>query len=149
MNNLQLTKNFNLSEFTRTTTGLNNIPTQTEINRLRKLCETILQPARDVLGALNITSGFRSEAVNNAVNGSSTSAHRLGYAADVIPSSGDTRALANWVVANRPFDQVILEFGSLAKPSWIHISADPRNRREVLRATNQNGKTIYTPISIV
>lgn len=61
----------------------------------------------------------------------------LGYAADVIPLNGDIRAFAKWVVDNRQFDQVILEFGTDAKPSWIHVSCDSRNRREILRATNQ------------
>lgn len=150
---LQLTTNFFLSEFTISTTarrlGIDNTSTQTEIDRLRQLCQQILQPARDALGSLDINSGFRSEALNRAVGGTRNSAHRLGYAADVIPNSGDTRSLAKWVVDNSTFDQVILEFGTLAKPDWIHISSDPRNRGDVLRATrDRNGQTIYTPITI-
>lgn len=150
--NMRLTPNFTLGELTFSTIselrGLDNTPTPGEIARLRTLCQQILQPARDALGALSINSGFRSREVNEAVGGVPNSAHRLGYAADIVPTNGDTRALAEWVVRNREFDQVILEFGTLQRPRWIHLSVDPRNRREVLRATRQNGTTVYTAITI-
>ncbi|MGB3512102.1 MAG: D-Ala-D-Ala carboxypeptidase family metallohydrolase [Microcoleaceae cyanobacterium] len=143
---LKLTLNFTLGEMifsqTAINRGIDNTPTKLEIDRLRRLCEQILQPARDVLGPLRINSGFRSEKLNEVIRGAPNSAHRLGYAADVIPTSGDTRALAKWVVDNRPFDQVILEYGTLAKPGWIHISADPRNRKQVLRIDNLGTKFI-------
>lgn len=142
----KLSTNFTLREFTFSQTalmrGLDNTPTLTEIARLRRLCQQILQPARDALGPLKITSGFRSEIVNLAVGGVRNSAHRLGHAADVVPTSGDTKALAKWVVDNRQFDQVILEFGTLSRPSWIHISADSRNRKQVLRADNSGTRSI-------
>ncbi len=149
--NQQLSPNFTLREliFSQTAVmgGIDNTPTKTEIDQLRNLCEQILQPARDELGPLRINSGFRSEELNRIVGGVTNSAHRLGHAADVIPTDGDTKALAKWVVENRRFDQVILEFGTDAKPSWIHISADPKNRGQILRATKQKGVTVYTPIT--
>lgn len=137
---IQLTPNFTLSEFTLSPTairlGIINTPTQTEIDRLRKLCQQILQPARDVLGPLKINSGYRSQALNDAVGGVVNSAHRLGHATDVIPLNVGTRALAKWIVdSNRNFDQVILEFGTDQNPAWIHVSSDPRNRRQILRQT--------------
>lgn len=143
----QLSLNFTLREFTFSQTaiskGIDNTPTSTEIERLRKLCQQILQPARDGLGVpLRISSGFRSEELNRAIGGARNSAHRLGYAADVVPSNGDTRALAKWVVDNCPFDQVILEYGTLNRPSWIHISADPRNRKQILRIDNSGTRSI-------
>jgi uncharacterized protein YcbK (DUF882 family) len=97
MTDTQLSKNFWLQEFTTSPTadrlGLKNSPGPAEIANLKRLCETILQPARDVLGPLRINSGFRSSKVNKAVGGSSTSAHLSGFAADVLPLNVSTRAL--------------------------------------------------------
>lgn len=148
-----LSPNFQLWEFVRSSTainqGIDNTPNQTEINNLRNLCEQILQPARNALGPLKINSGFRSAALNAAVGGSRTSDHRKGHAADVEPVNGGTRNLARWVVNNRPdFDQVILEFGTPEAPDWIHLSANPRNRRQVLRATRNGDQVIYTDVSL-
>ncbi|MDQ3800759.1 MAG: D-Ala-D-Ala carboxypeptidase family metallohydrolase [Acidobacteriota bacterium] len=151
--NLSLSENFKLLEFVISVTAENhnidNMPNNTEIARLRELCRKILQPAREALGPLKINSGFRSEELNRLVGGVPNSDHRQGYAADVVPLNGDTRALAVWVVRNVPeFDQVILEFGTPQRPRWIHLSVAPRLRRQVLRASRRNGRTVYTPITL-
>lgn len=151
--NQSLSANFKLWEFTTSPTadrnGIKNIPNETEIARLRLLCRKILQPAREALGSLKINSGFRSARLNKLVGGVTDSDHRLGYAADVVPFNTGTRDLAVWVVRNCPeFDQVILEFGTLDNPSWIHLSIAPRLRRQILRATRVNGKTVYREIKI-
>ncbi|NEQ97265.1 MAG: hypothetical protein F6K30_11165 [Cyanothece sp. SIO2G6] len=133
-----LSRNFTLFEMIRSETadrlGLNNTPNAQEIANLRRLACNLLQPARDALGPLRITSGFRSTALNRAVGGVPNSDHRFGYAADVIPVNVGTRAFAEWVVRNAQFDQIILEFGTLQNPSWIHVSINPNNRRQILRA---------------
>lgn len=151
--NMSLSSDFKLWEFVKSVTadqnGIKNVPDATEIANLRLLCREILQPARDALGSLKISSGFRSEELNNLVGGADNSDHRLGYAADVIPYETGTRKLAEWVVRNCPrFDQVILEFGTLKNPSWIHLSIAPRIRKQILRATRKNGKIVYDPIII-
>jgi len=122
----QLSNNFQLWEFVVSPTadqnGIDNSPNRTETAHLRQLCRKILQPARDALGPLKISSGFRSEELNRLVGGVPNSDHRLGFAADVIPVSAGTRELAKWVVDNCPeFDQVILEFGTLRNPRWIQL----------------------------
>lgn len=154
MEDIQLSKNFWLKEFTTSPTadrlGLKNTPTSSEIANLKRLCALVLQPARDALGPLRINSGFRSEKVNKAVGGSSTSAHRYGFAADVFPLNVSTRAFAEWIVLNCPkFDQVILEFGTVENPNWIHVSVDPRDRKRVIRARKKGSKTVYEPIQIL
>ncbi|MEL6221662.1 MAG: D-Ala-D-Ala carboxypeptidase family metallohydrolase [Cyanobacteria bacterium J06627_8] len=137
---VRLSRNFTLREMTRSTTadrlGLDNTPSPAEIENLRKLCQQILQPARDALGPLTVTSGFRSDQVNRRVGGVPMSDHRLGYAADIIPVSVGTRRFADWVRDNVAFDQVILEGGSLQNPRWIHVSANPRNRRQFFHVPN-------------
>jgi hypothetical protein len=151
--NTALSADFKLWEFVKSVTadqnGIKNLPNETEVAHLRLLCQRILQPARKALGPLKISSGFRSEELNKLVGGAENSDHRLGYAADVIPHNVGTRKLAEWVFKNcAQYDQIILEFGTLKEPSWIHLSIAPRNRKQVLRATYKNDKVVYNPIKI-
>lgn len=147
-----LSANFKLWEFVVSPTAdllrIDNTPTPGEIRNLERLCQQILQPARDALGPLKINSGFRSEELNKAVGGVSNSAHRQGFAADIVPVNVRTKQLAKWVNDNCLFDQIILEFGTLDNPRWIHLSAEPRNRKQVIRATSSGGSTVYNPIQI-
>ena len=75
---MRLTKNFTLQEFTRSNTalrlGLSNKPTKEGIIKLRLLA-TFLQTIRDRLGALRITSGYRSPALSQAIGSSANSQH--------------------------------------------------------------------------
>lgn len=155
--NQNLTPNFTLREMTRSTRGemlgLDNTPTPGEIERLRTLCQTVLQPARDALGPITVNSAFRSKEVNEAVGGVSNSAHRLGYAADIELGNNNTRnrELALWIIDNKmsEIDQIILEFGTLKRPQWIHVSVEPKRpkRQQILRATTSAGRIVYTTIS--
>ena len=61
---MNLTRNFTLSELTKSDTairnGINNNPNAEQVEKLKALCENILQPVRDHFGRVKITSGFRS-----------------------------------------------------------------------------------------
>jgi len=48
------------------------------------LCAAVLDPLRDALGAIRITSGYRTDALNTAIGGSKTSEHLVGRAADIV-----------------------------------------------------------------
>lgn len=140
---MQLSENFSLWEFTISQTaqrqGINNQPGAREIEHLKRLCDQILQPARDALGPLHVSSGYRCPALNKRVGGSSTSDHPLGFAGDIVPVECPKLKFAHWVAANCDFDQIILEFGTKEEPSWIHVSANPRNRKQVLRILKGTG----------
>jgi len=145
---MKLGKYFTLEEMTRSQTaarrGLPNQPTAKQLESLKALVRNVLDPLREALGRpVNINSGFRSEAVNKAVGGSSSSQHRYGEAADiVVPGLTVEQVVARIRSLNLPFDQLIDEFGS-----WVHVSYGPRHRRQVLRARRDfNGRTIYTKI---
>lgn len=134
-----MTPHFSLSELTQTGTGLDNTPNATELARLIQLAIN-MEHVRHILGdkPLFVTSGFRSEAVNNAVLGSKTSDHRRAYACDfapVIPLM-DAMKLINdsWL----PFDQLILE----PEQGIIHISFAPKFRRQVLVRKGQKYSTL-------
>ena len=109
---MKLSKHFTLEELTRSATaqrlGLDNLPSVHELANLMRLA-TVLEDVRHVLGSrpILISSGFRSEAVNKAVGGSPSSAHRLGLAADfTCPGSPCTafreRAITLITVLKRP-----------------------------------------------
>ena len=150
---MNLTANFTLSELTKSETalryGMENIPTQTEIDNLTALCYNVLQPVRDHFAkGVKVNSGFRHPLVNAKVGGSSTSDHCKGMAADIeIPGVANAE-LAEWIKDNCEFRQLILEFYTPGVPDsgWVHVSYDPRDlKKQVLTATKQNGKTVYLP----
>ena len=148
---MKLTPNFSLSEMTKSDTALrldmDNTPNAVQVENLKALCEKVLQPVRDYFGkGVKVNSGFRHPQVNAAVGGSKTSDHCKGMAADIeIPgvANGD---LAQWIVDNLEFRQVILEFYTPGVPDsgWVHVSFNPEdNKKQVLTAAKQRGKTVY------
>lgn len=123
-------KYFTLKELCDTNTaeelGIDNFPTFEIVDHLSTLVDNILDPLRKDWGsAIYISSGYRSEALNNAVNGSKTSVHRLGWAADMQPVNGNFEGfkcfVQIWLTKNKvPFDQLIIEKNSKGN-KWLHI----------------------------
>ena len=139
---MNISENFTLAELTGTDTGLPNNPSQEEIRNLKLLVQKVLQPVRDKFGVINVTSGYRSPAVNSAVGGSATSDHVHGRAADI--QCGDMAAVFKYIRKNLPFKQLIWEFGTDAQPKWIHVAYDANNNKgEVLKAIKKGGRTKY------
>jgi hypothetical protein len=150
---MNLTKNFTLSELTKSETalrkGLNNEPTQEIISALQLLAVTVLQPIRDHYGkGVKVNSGYRSPEVNASVGGSKTSDHCKGQAADIeIPGVANAE-LAEYIKERLQFTQLILEFYTPGVPDsgWVHVSYDPTNiKKQVMTATKRDGKTVYLP----
>lgn len=52
------------------------------------LCAAVLDPLRDQLGAIRITSGYRTRALNTAIGGAKHSEHMSGRAADIVMVHG-------------------------------------------------------------
>ena len=138
-----MTKNFTLKELCVTKTGIHNEPNAEQKEALRLLAVNILQPARDALGAIKVTSGFRNAKVNAAVGGSRSSQHTKGEAADL--QCKDNAALFQFI-KTLEFDQLIWEFGDKEQPDWVHVSYASKNRKEVLKATKKNGVTKYVKL---
>lgn len=147
---MQLSNSFWLNEFTRSQTAarrnIDNSPSNVHIANMRALATNILQLVRDKHGVTNITSGYRSPNLNAAIGGSTTSQHSNGEAADFHCPGIGNRALAEWIRDNLDFDQLILEFpGENPWDGWVHCSykSSGKNRKSVLTAVKQNGKTVY------
>jgi hypothetical protein len=141
----RLTANFTLAELTKTRFSIDNTPNATQKENLRVLCEKVLQPLRDAVGPVVVTSGFRSKTVNEWVNGAHRSDHLHGFAADLQSPDGNHRKLYDWLKANAMFSQLIYEFGTDAQPAWVHVSYNPKDlKREILRARNVGKRVTYS-----
>jgi hypothetical protein len=148
---MRLSKNFTMAEFTKSQTaerkGIDNTPQGEHLEAAKALFENVVQKVREHFGVTVINSGYRSPALNEAVGGSSKSQHCKGEAADIECPGTANADVANWIVENLDFDQVILEFYTPGIPDsgWVHVSykADGNNRKSILTAKRVDGKTVY------
>jgi hypothetical protein len=150
---MQLSRNFSLQELTKSDTairkGIDNEPNADQVDKLKALCENILQPVRDHFGRVKITSGFRSVELCNAIGSSANSQHAKAEAADFECVGVDNAELFDWIKSNLQPDQLILEFYTPGEPNsgWIHCSWIPdQPRASYLWAYKSEGKTKYKPI---
>ena len=152
---MKLSKNLSLAEVTKSATakrrGIANDPTIDHLESLKAVAENIFQPIREeFMCPIFISSGYRSEALNEAIGGSKTSQHSKGEALDLdadvygVITNAD---IFNFVLDRLDFDQLIWEFGTDENPDWVHVSfkKEGRNRMQVLKAVRVNGKTKYLP----
>ena len=150
---MNLTTNFTLAEMCKSETALRhdiqNEPGEQEIAAMKLLAEKVLQPVRDHFGrGVKVNSGFRHPEVNSKVGGSKTSDHCRGQACDIEIPGVPNAELAQWIADNLEFRQLILEFYTPGIPDsgWVHVSyVAEDNKKQVMTATKQNGKTVYLP----
>ena len=150
---MNLSRNFTLSEMTKSDTairkGINNNPNAEQIEKLKTLCEKILQPVRDHFGRVKVTSGFRSVELCQAINSSVNSQHAKAEACYFEVIGVDNAELADWIHRELEWDQLILEFYTPGEPNsgWIHCSVtEGMPRKSFLHAFRAEGKTKYKPI---
>ncbi len=132
---MQLSEYFTLEELTASTTAkmkrIDNTPDKKACLRLAYLCQNILAPIRRKYGfPIYVNSGYRCPELNKAVNGSATSQHLTGDAADITckaTSRAELFRLIKKMVESGEIEvgQLIWEYGDAANPSWIHVS-NPR-----------------------
>lgn len=139
-------KYFSIEELTYSATAeklnIDNTPTSTEVrNNLLELISVLdgIREGWTVLCEKNnwgtasviVNSGYRSNVLNKVIGGSSTSAHSIGAAADIVPKNKrnkefyeflDTYLLVNDIM----FDQLINEKPINGIPSWVHLGLKNR-----------------------
>lgn len=129
--------------------GIDNSPPAEVQPAMQRLVAVVLDPLRAALGRpVRVTSGYRAPAVNRAVNGSPTSQHMLGEAADIKVDGVSAEALATAIVQlGVPFDQVI--WYAPERGGHVHVSfTDKRpNRGETLHAPASGGYPAWAPAS--
>lgn len=142
--NQQLSKNYKLSEFTKSDTAAKNNHIQVVPERLipniKALVNNVLQPINDYTRWRNfISSGYRDLLVNKLVGGSQTSQHLKGEASDNNFYEVDENGkLVRWITPievarvvielNLPIDQMILY------NNFVHLShtTSKENRKQKL-----------------
>jgi zinc D-Ala-D-Ala carboxypeptidase len=138
---VNLSKHFKLKEFTKSMTairkGISNEPGSGDIKNLGNVCYEILEPIRAKFDKpITITSGYRSEALCEAIGSKKTSQHASGCAVDFEINGIPNIQIAYWIKNNCDFDQLILEYYNPDDPSggWVHVSYDEKgsNRKQVL-----------------
>ena len=158
---MRLSKNFTLQELTYSATalrlGIENSPSKEGILKLTLLATSLLQPLRERLGALRVTSGYRSPQLSEAIGSSSNSQHCRYEAVDIqYVKRGKMNNLDIYnalIDLDLDYDQCILEFGKNTEyvdgePAWIHLSWKVSdNRKQTLVAYKDiNNKTKYRPL---
>ena len=126
----RLTAHFALEELVATQhREIDNRPPPEVVANLRATAAR-MEEVRRLLGdrVISVSSGYRCPALNRKVGGARTSAHLTGHAVDLnCYGFGAPRAVCRAVAtSDLAFDQLIEE------GTWIHISFDPRMRRQVL-----------------
>lgn len=127
--------------------GIKNLPSPRAKRALINIGTKVYDPLCERFGLVFVSSGFRSPPLNRLIGGSSNSQHPLGEALDLdADGSGINNAdIFHFILENLPFDQLIWEFGDDRQPAWVHVSLklNGLNRKQVLRAIKENGKTKY------
>jgi len=135
-----ITPHFTLEEMTVSQIacreGLDNTPDPQVLDNLQHLCQALEHVRSLVDRPVLISSGYRSQALNQRVGGAPNSAHTHGLAADFTVVGLSPRELAEQIEAcELAFDQLILEFDS-----WVHLAVTQGDaRREVLTLRRGTG----------
>ncbi len=146
---MKLSKNFTRAEIEHSNTakrlGISNEMSEKHLENMQRLIDNLIQPLRDELGPIRISSGYRSPALNRAIGGSSRSQHSKAEALDIQfwkDGKMNNKVLYDWIIdSGLEFDQMINEFDF----SWIHISLKGKgNRNQILEAyKDKDGETKY------
>jgi uncharacterized protein YcbK (DUF882 family) len=146
---MKLSEHMTLAELCKTNTGIENVPSEAQVENLKRLCrwlERLRRRWNDLYAddggvgmeePLIVNSGYRSPAVNKAVGGAPTSNHLTGCAVD-IRVAGLEQLLRYAVIlldisdeSKEDFDELLLERNKAGR-YWLHFAVRPSgNRRKV------------------
>lgn len=147
---MNLSPHFTLKEMTKSATatrlGIPNIPDSFQFKNLKRVAQEILEPVREHYKTpFSPTSGFRCPKLNKAIGGAANSQHTRGEAVDFEVPGIANQDLAEWILRNMGFDQLILEYydPDIPDSGWVHVSVVPwDNRGEALIFDGRN----YRPL---
>jgi len=150
---MKIGKYLTLSDLTASATasrfGIDNTPTKEDIDNLTNIVKFVYDKLSDHIAGVHVSSGYRSIKLNKKIGGSATSQHCKGQALDLVMTgkgSNTNASIFNYILHNLDFDQLIWEFGTKVQPQWVHVSYKVSgNRKLVLKAIKENGKTKYVP----
>jgi len=138
---MNLTEHFTLEEFVHSgiarVFSIPNDPPEGMIDKMRNTCEGLERIRLLLKKPIIITSGYRSQDLNKAVNGSKFSQHMVGEAADIICPGLTVHQVALVIRDNAAligFDQLIKENNG-SGVEWIHVSFSDRSRNQIFSMT--------------
>ena len=140
---VMLSEHFTLGEMTRTSVRAENVPSETEVENLRRLCRWLemLRSRWNMMygegdDPLIVNSAYRSAEVNRAVGGVPTSNHLTGCAADIRVCGLEQLIRYATILldisdeSGEDFDELLLERKGVVM--WLHFAVRPcGNRRKV------------------
>jgi zinc D-Ala-D-Ala carboxypeptidase len=143
---MKLSEHFSITEMTKSQTGerkgIDNTPTDEQVENLKALCANVLEKIRAHFGKpITVNSGFRGAKLNKAIGGAKNSSHLHGEAADIEIAGVDNLQLVYWIANNLEFDQLISEFYNPGDPQsgWVHVSWSRNKNRNQKLTINKSG----------
>jgi zinc D-Ala-D-Ala carboxypeptidase len=153
---MRISKHISYEEAIRSETaikfGIDNNPNTEQILNMQELAMQVFEPIRTRFNLpIGISSFYRSLELNKRIGGATASQHNTGEAMDINANifGGLTNAqIFDFIKNNLEFDQLIWEFGNDDEPAWVHVSykRNGGNRKQILKAIKENGKTRYVTI---
>lgn len=131
-----MSKYFSLKEMTASETAktqkIENIPPYEVEQNLKELMG-VLDCFREYYGhPVRVSSGYRGQLLNKIVGGSPTSAHCIGYAADLQPIEGTFEnfkgMFLEWLGTGIHYDQCIIERSKSSE--WVHFGLYNREGKQ-------------------
>ena len=141
------TNYFELNEFLYSDNALKNkipnLPSFQIVENI-KMMLPLLNGLREIWGSsIIVSSGYRCPELNKKVGGSSTSAHLMGFAVDLVPSNGKMNEFIECCKryfnnTKYDFDQILFESSGSSK--WVHVgykNLKGEQRRQIFSITKE------------
>lgn len=147
--NLLIAPNFQYKEFVRSSTadrlGIKNEPTDSQWQSIERVAENIIQPIRNEVGPIRITSGFRCVELCLAVGSSASSNHARGEAIDFEPVDSKIQLIdiIESIYKNLDFRELIAEY---FPNGWVHVAYRKNENVKNLKLKDKNHN--YTQVTI-
>ena len=142
---IMLSPHFTLGELTKTSVRAENVPSETEVENLRRLCRWLemLRSRWNMMygegdDPLIVNSAYRSAEVNRLVGGVPTSNHLTGCAADIRVCGLEQLLRYACILldisdeSGEDFDELLLERNKAGR-YWLHFAVRPSGNRRKMR----------------
>jgi len=128
---MRLSKNFQLSEFLKSSHGFLITPSDYDIENLKRICTEILQPLRDEFEVpIKITSGLRSIGSNAVVGGKESSLHLEGKAVDFKVKDPYTLIkMYDFACRHLPYNKICYYNRDVPANRFIHVDLLKENNK--------------------
>lgn len=135
--------------------GIKNVPTEFQLNNMKVVANACFEPLRAEFKSkpLFISSFLRVGELNVAVGGSRSSFHVHGMAIDIdgdyFSHHCNKEIFDFFYKGGAPYTELIWEFGTLARPDWVHVAYNPLDERKMAkRIFKERGRRRTVPFDL-